>query len=115
MIFRTISIEEEIDFNDLRHLSEKKLTAKIDSFLKNYVDKLLKEEVPKLLTGHPQQPVLPQIRVRVEYSDEKHQVNIFVLFLTVLAVYKLQLIDYCKKTIQEQLPFFNNIKYLVKH
>jgi len=74
MIFKTICIEEELDLSGQQHLSEKKLTAKIDLFLKNYVEKLLAEEVPLLLTGHPQQPVLPQIRVRVEYVDERHQV-----------------------------------------
>ena len=79
MIFRTICIEEEMDFSDYHHLPEKKLTYAIDTFLKNFVDKLLKEEVPKLLTGHPNQPVLPQVRVRVEYTDEKHQVS-WVLF-----------------------------------
>ncbi len=75
MIFRTICIEDEIDFSQCYHLSEKKLTAQIETFLKNYVEKLLREEVPKLLTGHPNQPVLPQVRVRVEYTDEKHQVR----------------------------------------
>jgi double-strand break repair protein MRE11 len=74
MIFRTICIEEEMNLADFRHLPDKKLTAKIDLFLKSYVEKLLEEETPKLLTGHPDQPVLPQVRVRVEYIDERHQV-----------------------------------------
>jgi len=77
MIFRTICIEDEMDFSQSYHLSEKKLTAQIETFLKNYVEKLLREEVPKLLTDHPNQPVLPQVRVRVEYTDEKHQVRRF--------------------------------------
>jgi hypothetical protein len=63
-----------MDFSELRHLPEKTVTAKIDQFLKAYVEKLLNDKLPKLLTGHPDQPVLPQVRVRVEYFDEKHQV-----------------------------------------
>ena len=64
-----------MDLSDMSHVTEKKLTAKIDAFLKNYVESLLRLEVPKLLTGHPEQPVLPQVRVRVEYTDEKHQLS----------------------------------------
>lgn len=75
MIFRTICIEDEMDLASARHLSDKKLNALIETFLKEYVENLLTEELPKLLTGHPKQPTLPQVRVRVEYYDEKHQVT----------------------------------------
>lgn len=75
LIFKTICIEDELNDAELRHLPEKKLAARINLFLKNYVETILAEEVPPLLTNHPQQPVLPQVRVRVEYVDEKHQVT----------------------------------------
>lgn len=42
---------------------------------RSYVEKLLREEVPPLLTGHSMQPKLPLVRIRVEYRDERHQVN----------------------------------------
>ena len=34
------------------------------------------EELPKLLTGHPEQPKVPLVRVRVEYLDDQHQLSV---------------------------------------
>ena len=33
---------------------------------------MLKEDLPKKLTGHPNQPKLPLVRVRVEFEVESH-------------------------------------------
>ena len=41
-------------------------------FLKNYVEELLETELDHLLTGHPKQPTLPLVRVRVFYSEDRH-------------------------------------------
>ena len=74
MVFKTIWIEEEIP--ELVGMSdEKKAQKKIEAYLVHYVNELIEEEVPHLLTGHPKQPKLPLIRVRVEYKEEAHQLQ----------------------------------------
>ena len=41
-----------------------------------YVNLLLTQELPKKLTGHPKQPTLPLVRIRVEYEEDSHQLAI---------------------------------------
>ena len=75
MIFKTISLlEEGPDTSGIE--DENAVQAIIDQFLKNYVEKLLEEELPKLLTGHARQPKMPLVRVRVEYVNDKHILSI---------------------------------------
>ena len=40
------------------------------------VNLCLFEELPKLLTGHPDQPTVPLVRVRVEYLDDQQQLSV---------------------------------------
>ena len=42
----------------------------------DYIERLLKNDLPKKLTGHPDQPKLPLVRIRVEYEDETHQLAV---------------------------------------
>merc|ERR1719264_1504021 len=71
MIFRTVNIEEE--GLDLRG-SDKKQQQVVEKFLRDYVEELLVNEVDALLTGHSLQPELPQVRVRVMYSNEAQMI-----------------------------------------
>ena len=48
----------------------------IESFLIKYIEKLLKEELPKKLTGHPNQPKKPLVRIRVEFEVDSHQLAV---------------------------------------
>ena len=75
MIFKTISlVEHGPDLSKAKN--EKEVTAKIDTFLKNYVRSLLDKELPSKLTGHPDQPTKPLVRVRVEYIEESHTIAV---------------------------------------
>ena len=78
MIFKDIWIEDpQHDLKDLLNsTNQKKIAAGIEKFLVKYINGLLKNELPSLLTGHPSQPVLPLVRVRVEYSDDSHQLTV---------------------------------------
>ena len=69
MLFKTIDIETcGLDLDD--HLSDKIVQTKVEKYLKSVVDEMLEPELDNLLTGHAEQPVLPQIRLRVGYSHE---------------------------------------------
>ena len=78
IIFRNIWIEDpehkmlQAQLNSVDH---KKIHAAIEKFLVKYVQRLIERELPPLLTGHPSQPILPLIRVRVEYVDDAHQLT----------------------------------------
>lgn len=76
MIFRTIWIEDPEHGlqNQFKFADQKKVHAAIEKYLIKYINKLL-ELLPSLLTGHPSQPTLPLVRVRVEYLDEAHQLT----------------------------------------
>ncbi len=69
MVFKTIDIDEQ--GLKLRG-TEKQQQLEVERFLKDYVEELLATEVDNLLTGHPDQPTQPQIRVRVIYTSEAH-------------------------------------------
>ena len=77
MIFKTIWIEDpELGLqSQFKSADHKKVHASIEKYLIKYINKLLKEELPPLLTGHPSQPTLPLVRVRVEYTDDSHQLT----------------------------------------
>jgi len=53
---------------------EKKMQAAIEKELALEVDDMI-EQAQAQLTGHPKQGELPLIRLRIEYSDERHQLN----------------------------------------
>ena len=75
MIFRTVNLEEDgPDMSKVKN--EKETQMKIEKFLIGYIEKLLREELPKKLTGHPKQPKLPLVRVRVEFEVDSHQLAV---------------------------------------
>jgi len=59
---------------NLNETDEKKLLADIEKELKFEVQEMI-QQAQAQLTGHPKQGQLPLLRLRVEYSDEKHQLN----------------------------------------
>ena len=77
MIFKNIWIEDpEIGLQKQFNSADiKKVHAAIEKYLVKYVNKVLESDLPPLLTGHPSQPKLPLVRVRVEYSDDSHQLT----------------------------------------
>ena len=73
MVFDTVNLDTaRIDLN--LSYDEKKTQQKIELYLRSRVDEMISEADQKL-TGHPNQPQLPLIRLRVEYSDESHQLT----------------------------------------
>ena len=75
MIFRTVNLEA--DGPDMsKAKNEKEAQMKIEKFLTGYIETLLREELPKKLTGHPNQPKLPLVRVRVEFEVDSHQLAV---------------------------------------
>lgn len=69
MLFKTIDIENSgLQLDD--HLSDKVVQGKVEKYLKSVVDEMLETELDNLLTGHPKQPVLPQVRLRVGYTHD---------------------------------------------
>lgn len=76
MIFKTINLTEENPPDLKKAKNEKELQLKMEKFLVNYIENLLKKELPKKLTGHPDQPTLPLVRIRVEYEDENHVISV---------------------------------------
>ena len=75
LIFKTISLLEEGP-DTSRYEEESEIQAIIDQFLKDYIEKLLEDDLPPLLTGHPRQPKMPLVRVRVEYVNDKHILSV---------------------------------------
>jgi len=77
MIFKTISLDscDDLPTSDGGSMlkDEKKIQAHVEAYLKGVVEEMLLE-VDGKLTGHPMQPTLPQLRLRVDYSDEAHQI-----------------------------------------
>lgn len=78
LIFRTVSVEDLVpDFKPSNSSNRGRggfdPKKAIEDALVKYVEDLLRTQVPPLLTGHPSQPTLPLVRVRVEYDDEAHQ------------------------------------------
>ncbi|XP_040575293.1 double-strand break repair protein MRE11 isoform X2 [Lepeophtheirus salmonis] len=74
MIFKTISIDESKLKLDKRHYGEKDIRMKVEEYLQAYVEEML-IDADSLRTGHPKQPELPLLRLRVEYSDDAHQLT----------------------------------------
>ena len=77
MIFKTIWIEDPENGlqNQFTSSDVKKVHAAIEKYLVKYVNRILERDLPPLLTGHPSQPTLPLVRVRVEYLDDSHQLT----------------------------------------
>ena len=69
MLFKTIDIEN-CGLKLAEHLSDKIVQTKVEKYLKTVVDEMLETELDNLLTGHPDQPTLPQVRLRVGYTNE---------------------------------------------
>ena len=72
MVFKTVDLEQE-DL-DLYSGNEQAIQTRVEDFLKSVVEQMLGEAEEKR-TGHPKQPELPLLRLRVDYSDESHQLS----------------------------------------
>ena len=72
-IFKTISVTDlpRVDFS---MLDTKKLADKIETELKFEVEEMM-NQAELLLTGHPDQGTRPLLRLRVEYTEEAHQLS----------------------------------------
>lgn len=70
-IFRTINIE---DFVEELRLNVGDTKAKVEKFYEQNVNEMIAEAKGRL-TGHPKQPTLPLIRLRVMYINELHAIN----------------------------------------
>ena len=69
MLFKTLDIENcGLNLDELH--TDKDIQSKIEKHLKSVVDEMLATELDNLLTGHPKQPVLPQVRLRVGYTHD---------------------------------------------
>ncbi|XP_017856887.1 PREDICTED: double-strand break repair protein MRE11-like [Drosophila arizonae] len=70
-------VYESIDLDDLvekLHLNEGDAAEKVYNFAIKRVEALI-ERAKGLLTGHPKQPTIPLIRLRLRYTDETHMFN----------------------------------------
>ena len=72
-IFKTINVTDlpRVDFT---MMDTKKLSDKIETELKFEVEEMM-NEAELLLTGHPDQGTRPLLRLRVEYTEETHQLS----------------------------------------
>lgn len=71
-IFRSVLIE---DFVDELRLNEGEIRKKVEKFYCKNVDEMI-EEARKRLSGHPKQPTLPLIRLRIVFTNQDHVLNI---------------------------------------
>ncbi len=71
MVFKTMSIDNAPASSGIYSGNEQAVRTKVEKYLKDAVEDMLEEAQGKL-TGHPDQPTLPLLRLRVEYSDEAH-------------------------------------------
>jgi double-strand break repair protein MRE11 len=69
MMYKSISLD--VEDNIPQKGSEKEIQKRVDKFLQEQVREMIAKAQQKL-TGHPLQPTLPLIRLRVEYSNEMH-------------------------------------------
>ncbi|XP_030555184.1 double-strand break repair protein MRE11 [Drosophila novamexicana] len=70
-------IFDSIDIDSIAtklNLKQGDASIKVCDFAKNRVEAMI-EEAKSLLTGHPKQPTLPLIRLRLRYTDETHMFN----------------------------------------
>ncbi|CRK89813.1 CLUMA_CG003472, isoform A [Clunio marinus] len=70
-IFRSINIEE---FVEELHLNERNIKENVEKFYAQQIEEMI-DESKKKITGHPKQPTLPLIRLRIVYLDENHLIN----------------------------------------
>ncbi len=72
MVFDSVVLEQENV--DLFSGNEQAIQGRVEAFLKLKVEEMIREASRKL-TGHPKQPQLPLLRLRVEYTDESQQLT----------------------------------------
>lgn len=70
-IFRSIDIDE---FDDELKLNEGNTRVKLEKFFSQNVDEMIIESKARI-SGHPKQPTLPLIRLRVMFTKESHVIN----------------------------------------
>ncbi len=72
MVFKTLSLEN-VPLN-VKAGKEKDLQIRVEEYLKQCVEDMIEEAEDKL-TGDPNQPTKPLIRLRVEYTDESQMLS----------------------------------------
>ncbi|XP_023160670.2 double-strand break repair protein MRE11 [Drosophila hydei] len=70
-IFESIDLE---DYVDKLNLKEGDASIKVYNFAIKRVEAMI-EQAKSLLTGHPKQPTIPLIRLRLRYTDETYMFN----------------------------------------
>merc|ERR1712226_73414 len=80
MIFKNISLFEETpDFKPpftKDCTEEKDIQSKVYDAIIEYVEKVLRDDLPDKLTGDPNQPTQPLVRVRIEYIDDRQTLSV---------------------------------------
>lgn len=71
-IFRSVNVE---DYVDELQLNEGDARSKIETFYCNNIEEMIVES-KKRISGHPKQPILPLIRLRIMYNLDNQVLNI---------------------------------------